>query len=1408
MSFSTKNTDNLTPEEKRALLAKLLNKKAKTEQPQSTTAATKLPTIVPLPEERYKPFPLTDIQQAYWIGRMGTFQSGNVAIHAYVEIENTNLDLVSLNAAWQQLIERHDMLRAIVLKDGQQQILAQVPAYEIKVFDLRNQEPAVVEDHLLATRQRLSHQVLPSDQWPLFEICASRLDDSLIRLHISIDALNIDIGSFMILIREWVQMYQNPDVSLPHLELSYRDYVLALEALRDSEEYQKSLNYWRSRLVNLPPAPDLPYIQLSENTNSSQFCRFSSQLDQKTWQRLKTRASQAGLTPSGILLAAYSEVLTTWSRIAHFSLNVTLFNRLPVHPQINEILGDFTSIILLEIDNSTTDNFVTRAQKIQKQLWNDLEHRFVSGIQVLRELAHHLGKTGETIMPIVFTSALDSIGSSQGLNSLSQLGEKVYSISQTPQVWLDHQVFEEDGILVFNWDALEAIFPEGLLQDMFDAYCQLLHNLANEPSIWTEANNCLPPSAQLQQIASLNGVEADIPEELLHTLFSRRANQQPNHPAIITTNLTLSYEQVDSYSNQLGSQLRNLGARPNTLVAIVMDKGWEQIVAALGILKSGAAYLPIDPNLPSDRLLLLLDKGEIDIVLTQSWIDNKIQWPAHINHKIYVEQQTLEDTKYPPLEPIQKPEDLAYVIYTSGSTGLPKGVMIEHRNVVNRITDVNQRFGINSSDRALALTSLHHDLSVYDIFGILTAGGTLVLPNAALTRDPSHWLKLICQEKVTFWNSVPAFMQMLVEHLENISNFQSHLLHSLRLVVLSGDWIPVTLPDRLRSLINSVQVISAGGPTETTVWDICYPIATVDSNWKSIPYGRPLTNARYYILNEKLMPCPIWVPGRLYIGGAGLARGYWRDLEKTNEKFIHHPQTGERLYNSGDLGKLLPDGNIQFLGREDFQVKLRGQRVELGEIEMLLSMHPEVETAVVTTTGSSGNESLISYIVPKNKQLITKDLQSQIKQKLPGDFNQEQKQNILLDPLKRLEFKIKQPGLRQDLDKPHISLSKPELNEELKFKYFQRRSHREFLDSFISVHQFSEFLSCLSHIEVDALPKYQYASAGSLYPVQTYLYIKPNRIEGLQAGIYYYHPKEHRLFVISECILNSEEIHSSVNRDAFEESAFSIFLVGRMNAITPMYGDLSKEFCLLEAGYISQLLMTTASSHEIGLCPIGGMNFEQIRDLFVLEENDILLHSLVGGLINLQPQTEKEFNTQLPLNNSPQASNNKDSLLLELKEFLRQKLPNHMVPSHLVFLDSLPLNSNGKIDRKSLSKYVNINFSNNIDSVVAQPNTQVEKTLKEIIQEVLQIDKIGIHDNFFDLGANSIHIVQIHNKLQNTFNQEIPIIEIFQYSTLNSLAQYLSSKTEDEEIFQEANQRAQARKGASKRRKKSNQKQN
>ncbi|NJL38371.1 MAG: amino acid adenylation domain-containing protein, partial [Leptolyngbyaceae cyanobacterium SM1_4_3] len=317
------------------------------------------------------------------------------------------------------------------------------------------------------------------------------------------------------------------------------------------------------------------------------------------------------------------------------------------------------------------------------------------------------------------------------------------------------------------------------------------------------------------------------------------------------------------------------------------------------------------------------------------------------------------------LEPVQSPTDLAYVIYTSGSTGVPKGVMIDHRGAVNTLLDINQRFGVNRGDRVLALSSLSFDLSVYDIFGTLAAGGTIVMPPAIATKDPAVWADLLVRHQVTIWNSVPALLQMLLTHVADCPNA---IPDSLRLVLLSGDWLPLSLPDSLRAIAPQAQVVSLGGATEASIWSILYPIGEVDPTWKSIPYGRPMTNQRFYVLDERLEPCPVWTPGQLYIGGIGLAQSYWQDQEKTAASFILHPQTGERLYRTGDLGRYLPTGQIEFLGREDHQVKIGGYRIELGEIETTLEQHPEIHQAAVLAVGEPFPQRLVAFVVPDETQ--------------------------------------------------------------------------------------------------------------------------------------------------------------------------------------------------------------------------------------------------------------------------------------------------------------------------------------------------------------------------------------------------------------------------------------------------------
>ena len=270
------------------------------------------------------------------------------------------------------------------------------------------------------------------------------------------------------------------------------------------------------------------------------------------------------------------------------------------------------------------------------------------------------------------------------------------------------------------------------------------------------------------------------------------------------------------------------------------------------------------------------------------------------------------------------PSGLAYVIFTSGSTGKPKGVMIDHRGALNTLADINDRFRVGPGDRVLALSSLSFDLSVYDVFGILAAGGAVVFPDPDRERDPAHWAALVRDHRVTVWNTVPALMEMLVAHLGDGAPPLP-----FRLVMLSGDWIPVSLPDRIRRVAPpGAQISSLGGATEASIWSILYPIGSVDPAWKSIPYGKSLRNQEVKVRDAQLAECPVGETGRIYIGGVGVALGYYRDPQRTAERFVVHPETGERLYWTGDLGRLLPDGNIEFLGREDLQVKIDGYRVE------------------------------------------------------------------------------------------------------------------------------------------------------------------------------------------------------------------------------------------------------------------------------------------------------------------------------------------------------------------------------------------------------------------------------------------------------------------------------------------------
>jgi amino acid adenylation domain-containing protein len=912
-----------------------------------------LPGLVPDPNGRFEAFVLTDLQQAYLLGRGGFFALGNVPAAFYAEIDALSVDVERLEAAWNVVVARHDMLRTVFTDDGRQQALAEVPAYRFARHDLRDAAPEECEASLAGTRDLLAGRVRNADQWPLFDIAVTLFDDDRARIHVAIDLLIADGATLGGIVHEWGAYYREPTADLPLPAVSFRDYVQAVEGVEETPAYQKAREYWLGRLPELPAAPELPLRTAPESVEAARFSSRSLELDPERWRRLRQHALRSGLTPSMALCWAYAATLRAWSASDAFTLNVTVNDRLPLHPDIDRIIGEFTSVMLLATELDTTTSVRDQARALQDRFWADFEQRAFSGVRVLRELVRTDTEARAT-MPVVFTSALGDGEASLG-RAAEEFGTLSYAITQTPQVYLDCQVFELGGALRVNWAVVEELFPPGLIDAAFAAFGRVLERLADEESFWDACDLGLVGAGELAAREEANATQAAVPEGLLHELGgSLRARGEA--PAVIAPGRTLSYEEVDRRAARIARRLQELSVCPNTLVGVVMEKGWEQPVAALGILQSGAAYLPIDAAWPTERVHHILDRGQCRVALTQSRLIDQLTWPDDVTVLAVDEDAMWTSVDDAPVESVAGPEDLAYVIFTSGSTGEPKGVMIDHRGAANTVVDINSRFGVSATDRVLGLSSLSFDLSVWDIFGMFAAGGTLVLPPTDANRDPDAWTQLLHRHEVTIWNTVPALMEMLAEH----AAARGEGLEVLRLVLMSGDWIPLSLPGRIHAVAPQAELISLGGATEASIWSIHHPIGELDPEWPSIPYGRPLANQTFAVLDSDLQPVPTWVPGELYIGGIGVARGYWADPEKTAERFITHPVTGERLYRTGDLGRYHPDGTIEFLGRNDHQVKINGYRIELGEIEAKLSAHPAVKDAIVTAS----DNQLTAYLIP------------------------------------------------------------------------------------------------------------------------------------------------------------------------------------------------------------------------------------------------------------------------------------------------------------------------------------------------------------------------------------------------------------------------------------------------------------
>ncbi len=892
---------------------------------------------------------LTPLQGAYLYGRGELVELGNVASHVYHEIEGV-WDVELLERALQSVVDRHPALRASFTADGRQIVHEHAPVH-IRVRDLRDLPERARRDSREAHRRRCSHRVLPVDRPPLVRAEVTVLADDQMVLHVSHDGLVMDGISMFLFFRDWWQAYAGDPVEVSGMPFGH--YVAELALARDRAPAQRSYRYWLDRLDDLAPMPDLPLATSPSAIVRPRFTQRLVRLDAPRWGELKRRATGAGITPPALLLAGYAQTLSCWGAGERFTLNTTVAHRPPIDPRIAGAVGQFSDVMLVEVGVEAGATFEQRARSAQAQLHRSIENRHFSGVEVLRELGR---RGGAARAPYTFNCAIGYVQADVDGSGLERFGRETYTVSQTPQVWLNVFAMEQHGGLVVQVDGVDELYPDGLLDALVAGYQRLLDGLCGGQAWSATAPDLLPP-AQRQRREAANDTSVPRSSRLLAEDIVERARRQPDAPAVITGGATMSYRELHRRASHVAAWLRRHEVGRDELVGLVMTRGPEQVVGILATVLAGGAYLPVDAGLPAARREYMLRDGRVRCVLTNVGALDGIPDGVEVLALPGGVGAGEEPVDLAPL-PGAVLDDLAYVLYTSGTTGSPKGVMVSQRSVANVVSDCTARFGVDATDRFFGISAFNFDLSVYDVFGALTAGAAVVLPDPDRAADPAHWLDLCEAAGVTVWNSVPAIVGLLHEQAVE----QPERLRALRLVMMSGDRIAPALPGQLLRMKPDLEICSLGGPTETTIWNILHPIGAADDGSRSIPYGRPNANNRAYVLDAAGRDMPDWVAGEICAAGVGLARGYWGDPARTGERFWTDERRGERLYRTGDLGRYLPDGDIEILGRSDFQIKVNGYRIEAGEVETRLVGLDVVKQAAVVRQEAAHGDRLVAHL--------------------------------------------------------------------------------------------------------------------------------------------------------------------------------------------------------------------------------------------------------------------------------------------------------------------------------------------------------------------------------------------------------------------------------------------------------------
>lgn len=979
----TGNTESLSSEDKELLRTKkqdlilfLKERKIKNEERLSHGVAQQ--SIPKSPEN--DSYPVTPSQSRFWFISQLEEASSSYNIFYTMEIEG-NIDYNRFQKAFRFLINRHEILRTTFKLANNGELRQFIQSASQINFNIEFEDYSVKKEQLQDINEYLTtknSKPFDLEKAPLFRVLLIKTAENKHIFYLCIHHIIADGWSMQLIMNEilhyYVTLQNNQSVNIPEIKLQYRDYAVWLTDQFERKNFRSAEKYWLDQFSGEIPVLEIPRFNPRPLQRTSEGKTISHTFSGDFLGQLQRISSINHSTLFMTLFSAVNLLLHKYSGQNEIVIGTPVAGR--EHPDLEKSIGLYINTLAIksELDeNLTIEDFITLQKTVLLKAFENQLYPFDELVNKLN-LKRNLDRSPLFDVMIVLQNHSVSKGTSAQIQDLKI--NKFDNKRETAQFDITFGFVEHEGKgLEMNVNYNTDIYDQSIIVKMISHFEEIIGQMAENYHVKIKNIQYLTPEEKQQILIEFNDTAVPYPNQLtIVELFENQVIKNPDHIAIIFEDHQLTYKELNEQSNQLGKFLREqYNIQPNDLVGLKLERSEKMMIALLGILKSGAAYVPIDINYPEERITYIQKNSDCKTVLDNALLDDFFK----VQHKYSKENP----------EKINKPSDLAYVIYTSGTTGNPKGVMIEHTSLINRLEWMQKAYQLSETDTLLQKTSYSFDVSVWELFWWIYNGSKLSLLEHEAHKDPKKIIENIGNNKISVLHFVPSMLNVFLDCLDS-DRTEIEKLTSLKQVFVSGEALQPDQNAKFFKTFPEVSLMNLYGPTEATI-DVSY--FECHKELKSVPIGKPIDNIQLYILDNEKQVVPIGVTGKLYISGVGVARGYVNNSRLNKEKFIPNPFiSGQRMYDTGDLARWLPDGNIDFLGRKDHQIKLRGFRIELGEIEThLLEYSQDFKQVVVDAKSVNGEQALVAYIATTNtpdKSELRNYLQKKIPDYMIPDF--------------------------------------------------------------------------------------------------------------------------------------------------------------------------------------------------------------------------------------------------------------------------------------------------------------------------------------------------------------------------------------------------------------------------------------